>query len=193
MINLELSSYNTSLSSVSFKVIDPSNPITNLSLTKEDVILTLNKNSFVDFTLKSDTSNASIYSIIPNNNFLVSDNLYIQVKNPTFISNKIKIIFAQTIVVNKKMEIPFEFSKNDPNQNQFIFSLTSINGHPFHLYTKPVTICNPIDLLKSEIIPQYDTYNSGDIINATVRLFDIYGKPVPDGVYVIELDYSDAV
>lgn len=192
MFFLQLSTSYISLSSVSFKIIDSNNLSSNLYLTNEDITLTLNDNSFTNFSLEQNTSDITLYKIIPNINFTISDNLYIQIKNSSFVSNKLKILFCQTLI-DSKTTFPFDFSKYDPDKNSYIFTLTSINGIPFNLSTNPITVSNPIDPLISEIIPQYNIYNSGDVINVTIHLIDIYGNPVPDGLYEVELDYSDVV
>ncbi|KEI05464.1 hypothetical protein [Clostridium botulinum] len=180
MINFKITICKISLTSISFEITVP-----NLILAKNDIDLTLNNTSYYDFTLIQDNTQKKLYTLKPNSSFSINDILYMEIKNPFFSSNnKCKILFSQPFK-NGESLIDFKLSNN--SKGSYRFNIESLNGLDFNLNSNPVMVSKSIQPSLSKVIPEKETYNSGEIIVSNLYLLDIDDTPVPDGLYEVEL------
>ncbi|QPW58575.1 hypothetical protein IRP63_04845 [Clostridium botulinum] len=108
-----------------------------------------------------------------------------EIKNPFFSSNnKCKILFSQPFK-NGESLIDFKLSNN--SKGSYRFNIESLNGLDFNLNSNPVIVSKSIQPSLSKVIPEKETYNSGEIIVSNLYLLDIDDTPVPDGLYEVEL------
>ena len=157
-----------------------------INLSKENISLIVNDKNYSNYSIEDISNNGEKYKIIPMGKFTKYDSVSIQINYNNMFSNRVKIFICKFFENETDMDIRIIESM----PGEYKLTLSNVNDIPFGVQSENFTVSLPLNMdFCVARLNGSSQYNIGEEIVFNIELRDVDGELVPDGNYLMEVEW----